>query len=569
MTESGSFAEMPVLRRLAKAQTGIGGLDEVTDGGLPRARTTLLCGGPGCGKTLMGMQFLVRGALEYGEPGVFVAFEESPVELAQNVASLGWDLADLEARKLLAVDHVQIAASEILETGSWDLEGLFIRLGLAIDAVGAKRVVLDTVESLFGALGDEAVLRAELRRLFRWLNDRGVTAIVTGERGDGTLTRHGLEEYVSDCVILLDHRVRDQVSTRRLRVVKYRGSHHGPDEYPFLIDRTGFSVLPLSAMSLSHGAGSERVSTGVEELDRMLDGGGYYRGSSVLISGTPGSGKTTLGARFLEAGCGRGERGLMFAFEESPAQIVRNMASVGIDLEQWLESGVLRIVAARPTAYGLESHLARSYQAIEDHDPVNAVIDPLSGLNGDPYEIKAMLSRLIDHLKSREITSVMTTLITSQSDEQSGLGISSVIDTWLDFSNLELEGERNRGINVLKSRGMPHSNQVREFLITSAGVDIRDVYASEGAVLMGSAREDREARDRAAVTARETDLDGKRRRLASRRAALDAQIAALAAQRDAEALELSSEIDTDEQIERQIGHDRDARAAARGPSLSA
>ena len=564
MTESGSLAEVPVPLRLAKARTGIAGLDEVTDGGLPSGRTTLVCGGPGCGKTLMGMQFLVRGALEYGEPGVFVAFEESPAELAQNVGSLGWDLADLEARRLLAVDHVQISASDVIETGAWDLEGLFIRVGLAIDSVGAKRVVLDTVESLFGPLGNEIVLRAELRRLFRWLNDRGVTAIVTGERGDGTLTRHGLEEYVSDCVILLDHRVRDQVSTRRLRVVKYRGSHHGPDEYPFLIDRTGFSVLPVSSMGLSHGASAERVSTGVGELDRMLDGGGYYRGSSALISGTPGSGKTTLGARFLEAGCERGERGLMLAFEESPAQIVRNMASVGIDLGRWLEGGALRIVAARPDAYGLETHLARSYRAIEDHDPVNVVIDPLSGLNGEAYEIKATLSRLIDHLKSREITSVMTTLVTSQADKQSGLGISSVIDTWLDVSNLELEGERNRGINILKSRGMPHSNQVREFLITGAGVDIRDVYASEGAVLMGSAREDREARDRAAATARAADLGGKRRRLAYRRAALDAQIAALAAQRDAETLELSSEIDSGELAERQIELDRGVRAAARG-----
>jgi circadian clock protein KaiC len=547
-----------------KAPTGIAGLDEVTDGGLPRSRTTLVCGGPGCGKTLMGVQFLVRGALDFGEPGVLVAFEESATELAQNVVSLGWDLADLQARELLAIDHVRISDGEILETGAWDLEGLFIRLGAAIDSVGAKRVVLDTVESLFGALENEALLRAELRRLFRWLNDRGVTGLVTGERGDGTLTRHGLEEYVSDCVILLDHRVHDQISTRRLRVVKYRGSHHGPDEYPFLIDRTGFSVLPVSSMGLAHGAASERVSSGVGELDRMLEGGGYYRGSSVLISGTPGSGKTTLGARFLEAGCERGERGLLFAFEESPAQIVRNMRSVGIDLQRWLDEERLRIVSTRPAASGLEAHLVRSFQAIEDLAPANIVIDPLSGLVGETYEIQAMLGRLIDYLKTRGITSVMTTMVSGAFEDQTGLGISSVIDSWVDLANLEIDGERNRGINILKSRGMGHSNQVREFVIAGGGVEIRDVYVGEGVVLMGSAREARQARDRAAASDREEEMEAKRRQLSYRRAALDAQIAALQAQREAESLELSSEIEFGARVELQIEHDREARAAARG-----
>ena len=564
VSDFGSLPDAVVPPGLLKVPTGIAGLDEVTDGGLPRSRTTLLCGGPGCGKTLMGVQFLVRGALDFAEPGVFIAFEESAVELAQNVASLGWDLADLQARELLAIDQIRITDGEILETGDWDLEGLLIRLGLAIDSVGAERVVVDTVESLFGPLGDEVLLRAELRRLFRWLNDRGVTAIVTGERGEGTLTRHGLEEYVSDCVILLDHRVHDQISTRRLRVVKYRGSHHGPDEYPFLIDRTGFSVLPLSSMGLAHGASSERVSSGVGELDRMLEGGGYYRGSSVLISGTPGSGKTTLGARFLEAGCERGERGLLLAFEESRAQIVRNMRSVGIDLQHWLEEGRLRIISTRPTAFGLETHLARSYQAIEDFAARNVVVDPLSGLVGEGYEIKAMLGRLIDHLKARGITSVMTTMVRGAFDEQSGLGISSVIDTWVDLSNVEIDGERNRGINILKSRGMGHSNQVREFLLTSEGVEIRDVYVSEGVALMGSAREAREARDRAAATAREQELQAQRRRLSHRRSALDAQIEALQAQREAESLELSAEIEIGERVDLEIERDRDADAAARG-----
>lgn len=557
-----------VLDGLSKAPTGIPGLDEVTDGGLPRGRTTLLCGGPGCGKTLMALQFLVRGAVDGGEPGVFVAFEESPAELAQNVASLGWDLKDLQARGLLAIDHIRISEGEIVETGAWDLEGLFIRLGAAIESVGANRVVLDTVEALFGPLGDELTLRSELRRLFRWLNDRGVTAIVTGERGEGTLTRHGLEEYVSDCVVLLDHRVHDQISTRRLRVVKYRGSHHGPDEYPFLIDRKGFSVLPVSAMGLDHDASSDRVSTGVGELDRMLDGG-VYRGSSVLLSGTPGSGKTTLGARFLEAGCERGERGMLFAFEESPAQIARNMRSVAIDVRRWVDAEMLRIVSARPAAYGLETHLARLYRAVEEFEPANVVIDPLSALTGEEFQLKAMLSRLIDHFKARQITAVMTTLIRGEFDDRAGLGISSVIDTWVDVGNLEIDGERNRGIGVLKSRGMAHSSQVREFQITSQGLYVRNVYAGERGVLMGSARRSQEARDRAQAISRGEELEAKRQQLKSRRSMLEAQIAALHDQLKAETQMLSSEIDAGERLERQLEQDRQTIISARSGTTSA
>lgn len=517
----------------------------------------------------MSLQFLVRGALDDGEPGVFVAFEESPAELASNVASLGWDLLDLQGRGLLAIDHVRIAQSEIYETGEWDLDGLFIRLGSAIDSVGAKRVVLDTVETLFGAVGSDAILRRELRRLFRWLNDRGLTAIVTGERGERTLTRQGLEEYVSDCVIVLDHRVRDQISTRRLRVVKYRGSHHGPDEYPFLIDRAGFSVLPASSMGLDHAASRERISTGVSQLDAMFDGGGVYRGSSVLLSGTPGSGKTTLGARFLEASCERGERGLLFAFEESPAQIVRNMSSVAIDLQRQLDQGLLRIVSARPAAYGLETHLARVGQAVDQFKPANVVLDPLSALGGEDYELESVLSRLIDEFKSRLITAVMTTLIRGSFDEQAGLGVSSVIDTWIDVSNIELDGERNRGINVLKSRGMGHSNQVREFLITNGGVQIRDVYTGERGVLMGSARRAQEARDNADATLDRVNLQAQRLRLEQRRSAVEAQIAALRAQLEADTIELSSEIQANERRERQLEQDRAALAAARRALASA
>ncbi|HET9718603.1 MAG TPA: circadian clock protein KaiC [Solirubrobacteraceae bacterium] len=551
----------PARHALSKSPTGIHGLDEITQGGLPRGRTTLVCGGPGCGKTLLAMQFLVRGAVDFDEPGVFIAFEESTHELKENVASLGWDLADLEERGLVAVDHVRLEAGEIQETGPWDLDGLFIRLGAALEAVGARRIVLDTIETLFGSLGDEARLRSELRRLFRWLNDRGVTAIVTGERGAGTLTRHGLEEYVSDCVVVLEHKTHKQISTRTLRVLKYRGSLHGPDEYPFLIDDTGLSVFPASSMGLSYATTAARVSSGVSELDRML-GDGLYRGSTVLVSGTAGSGKTSLAARFLEAGCQRGERGVLFAFEESPDQIIRNMRSVGIDLEPWVAAGQLRIDAVRPAAYGLETHLARMHRVIEEFQPTLAVLDPVSGLDGEAFELKSVISRKIDDMKGRGITAMMTTLAQS-ADDGSGLGVSSLIDTWIDLSNIELDGERNRGVNILKSRGMAHSNQVREFQLTDNGIYIRDVYAGDHGVLMGSARRAQEARDRAEKIGQEVAADAKRRLLATRRSALEAQIAAIRDQLESETLELQAQIEAGERRERQLEADRASVAVGR------
>ena len=554
--------------KLRKAASGIAGLDEITGGGLPRGRTTLVCGGPGCGKTLLGAQFLVRGVLDHGEPGALVTFEETAEDLARNMHSLGWELDELTSRGLLAIDHVRVSEESIVETGAWDLDGLFIRLGAAVDSVGAKRVVLDTIESLFGPLGSEVLLRAELRKLFRWLNDRGLTAIVTGERGDRTLTRHGLEEYVSDCVIVLDQRVHQQVATRRLRVVKYRGSVHGPDEYPFLIDHAGLTVLPASSMALRYEAPDERVSVGVAEIDAMFEGGGVYRASTVLLSGTPGAGKTTVGARFLEAGCERGERGALFSFEESPAQIVRNMRSVGIDLQRWIDEGLLEIVATRPTAYGLETHLARIHQAIDRERPSLVVIDPLSALGGEDYEVNAAVARLTDLLKRHGITALLTTLVDRPQETQTGLGISSLIDTWLMLSNLEAGGERNRGITVLKSRGMGHSNQVREFLLTDEGIDVCDVYLPGGEVLMGSARVEREARDRAERLARDVDLEARRRRLTYRRSALDAQIAALEAQREAETLDLSMGIDADYDALEQRGRERSrVGAMRRNPGL--
>ena len=503
-------------RRLPKAPTGIGGLDEITSGGLPRGRPTLVCGSAGCGKTLLAMEFLVRGATEFGEPGVFVAFEETPEELSENVRSLGFDLDTLVERKQLLVDHVRVERSEIEETGEYDLEGLFIRLGHAIDSIGAKRVVLDTLEVLFGGLSNVSILRSELRRLFRWLKDKGVTAIITGERGDGTLTRHGLEEYVSDCVIVLDHRVNDQLSTRRIRIVKYRGTTHGTNEYPFLIDEDGISVLPITSLGLRHEASAERISTGVPRLDAMLGGMGVYRGSSVLISGTAGTGKTSLAAHFIDAACRRGERCLYLSFEESPSQMMRNMRSIGLDLAPLVKKGVLRFHATRPSEYGLEMHLATLHKLVKEFQPRVVVVDPITTfLNnaGTSREAEGMLTRLIDFLKSQQITGVFTSLTRGgNAIEASQTSVSSLIDTWLLVRDIEVAGERNRGLYVLKSRGMAHSNQIREFVLTDRGIDLLDVRVGPEGVLIGSRRLAQEAREHAATAKRQQDAVSARSR---------------------------------------------------------
>ena len=456
---------------LPKAPTGIAGLDEVTFGGLPRGRPTLVCGGAGSGKTLFAIEFLLRGALEFDEPGVFMAFEETEQDLAQNVSSLGFDLEDLIAQKKLAIDHVHIERSEIDETGEYDLEGLFVRLGAAIDEVGAKRVVLDTLESLFSGFSNPALLRAELRRLFRWLKDRGVTAVITGERGEGTFTRQGLEEYVSDCVILLDHRVMDQISTRRLRVVKYRGTSHGTNEYPFLIDEQGISVLPLTSLGLDHPASKERISAGVPGLDAMLGGKGYFRGSSIMISGTAGTGKSSLAAHFADATCRRGERCLLLAFEESPAQILRNMGSIGLDLQRWIDQGLLRIESSRPMLFGLEMHLVHIHKRVKEFEPRVVILDPISNFtaSGSVAQAEAMLVRLIDFLKTREVTAMLVNL-TADVGEAKGSGISSLIDTWVLLHDIQVGAEHRRVLHVLKSRGMQHSNQVRQFQLASNGI---------------------------------------------------------------------------------------------------
>jgi circadian clock protein KaiC len=475
---------------LAKTLTGIRGLDEITRGGLPRGRPTLVCGGPGSGKTLLALTFLVNGAVHYDEPGVLMTFEENAEEMASDVASLGFDLLELIKAQKLAVDYVRVERGEIEETGDYDLEGLFVRLGYAIRTVGAKRVVLDTIESLFAGLKNDAVLRSELRRLFRWLRDQGVTALITGERGEGLLTRQGLEEYVSDAVILLDHRVYDQVSTRRLRVVKYRGSHHGTNEYPFLINAEGISVLPVSSLALQHEAPLERVSSGVARLDKMLSGKGYYRGSTILVSGTAGTGKTSLSAHFLDAACRRGERCLCFLFEESPQQLLRNMRSIGIDLEPWVTAGLLQFHADRPSRYGLETHLVAMHQAVADFKPAVTVIDPVTNLMtvGTHADVEAMLTRMIDYLKTENITAMLTSLTPGQTDiERTETTISSLMDTWVVLGNDDVDGVRRRGLYVLKSRGMAHANELREFALTDRGFNLLDA-ASAPRKALGNAR---------------------------------------------------------------------------------
>jgi circadian clock protein KaiC len=515
---------------LPKTPTGIGGLDEITEGGIPKGRPTLICGGTGCGKTLLSMEFLVRGAVEYGEPGVFMAFEETAEELTQNVRSLGFDLDQLIRRKKLAVDFVRVERSEIDETGEYDLEGLFVRLGHAISKIGAKRVVLDTIESLFSGLSDTAILRAELRRLFRWLKDKGVTAIVTGERGEAQLTRQGMEEYVSDCVILLDNRVVDQVTTRHLRIVKYRGTTHGTNEYPFLIDEDGISVLPITSLGLNHEAHNEHVPSGIPRLDTMLGGKGYYRASSVLVTGTAGTGKTSVAAHFARAACERGEKCLYFSFEESPAQLKRNMRSIGVDLEPWERKGLLRFHSMRSTLHGLETHLVKFHHLIREYEPRTLVFDPIDNLlhAGSKQDATSMVIRLIDFLKLQGITALMTNLTSGGlSKEETGMDISSLIDTWLFLRDIETDGERNRVIYILKSRGMAHSNQIREFLISDKGIDLQDVYLGAGGVLTGSARQSQEAREKAARLVRGQELEIKRRAAARRREALEANIAAM------------------------------------------
>ncbi len=515
---------------LPKCRTGIRGLDEITGGGLPTGRPTLVCGGAGCGKTLLGMEFIVRGIREFNEPGVFMAFEETEKELSANVASLGYDLDELQKKNKLVLDHVHVERSEIEETGEYDLEGLFVRLGAAVDKVGAKRVVLDSLEALFAGLPNEAILRAELRRLFRWLKEKGLTAVITAEQGRNTLTRHGLEEYVSDCVIFLDHRVINQVATRRLRIVKYRGSAHGTSEYPTMIDETGLSILPISSLTLDYPVSMARVSTGIKRLDAMMDGKGYYEGSSILVSGTAGSGKSSIAAAFANGICAKGGRCLYFSFEEAPDQIIRNMKSIGLDLARHVKKGLLKFQSVRSTLYGLEQHLVTIHKLVNEFKPTALVMDPVTNLTtiGDDAEIKAMLSRVIDYLKNERITALFTSLTQGgNAYEQTDVGISSLMDTWLLLQMVQSACERNRILYVLKSRGMAHSNQMREFMLSGEGITLLDVYSGPGVVYTGTARMNQEAQDKAQAVLLADEATRKGRQIEQEMAATRAQIAAL------------------------------------------
>jgi circadian clock protein KaiC len=530
---------------LPKSPTGITGLDEITNGGLPTGRPTLVAGSAGCGKTLLGLEFLVRGAQQFDEPGVFVAFEETAPELAVNVRSLGFNLEEMIAQRQLVIDHIHIERSEIEETGQYDLSGLFVRLGYAIDSIGAKRVVLDTIEVLFSGLSEAAILRAELRRLF------------TGERGEQGLTRYGIEEYVSDCVIQLDHRVVDQVSTRRLRIIKYRGTMHGTNEYPFLIDNDGISVLPITSLTLDHPASTERISSGIPRLDTMLEGHGFFRGSSILITGTAGVGKTSIAGSFVNAACARGERCLYFALEEAEQQITRNMRSIGLQLARWVQRDLLCFQATRPTLYGLEAHLAVIHKQVLDFAPQVVVIDPVTNLTavGNPQEVEAALMRFIDFLKSKGITGMFTSLTDDPlRPEQSSVGISSLMDTWILLRNVEMNGERNRGLYILKSRGMAHSNQIREFLLTDTGVQLADVYLGGDGMLLGTARIAQEIKEQNATLERQREIERRHRELERKRSLMETQIAALQAafeeeQEDLQRLLRQEQLREDQQID--------------------
>ena len=551
---------------LKKALTGITGFDEITKGGVPQGRPTLVCGAAGCGKSLFATEFLIRGATQFNEPGVLMTFEETANDIEKNVASLGFNVADLIAKKKLVIDHVRVERSEIEENGEYDLDGIFIRLAHAIESVGAKRVVLDTIETLFSGLTNQAILRSELRRLFGWLKERGMTTIITGERGEGQLTRQGLEEYVSDCVVLLDHRVYGQISTRRLRVVKYRGSTHGTNEYPFLIDEEGFSVLPITANAMDYQVSNERIPSGVSELDAMLDGKGFFRGSTILLTGTAGTGKSSLSAHLANATCERGERCLYFSFEESPRQILRNMKSINLHLERHVKKGLLKFHSSRPTLQGLEMHLVQMHKMIEQFKPAVVIVDPVSNLqsSGTLNDSTNMLIRLIDFLRIKNITGFLVSLTTaSKALEATDEGLSSIVDAWLLLRDVEMGGERNRLMYVLKARGMAHSNQVCEFLITSRGIKLAPAYLGAGTVLTGSARLSQEARERAEQEAGAEEVRRKQLSLEHRRKAIEAQVESLRAEFRSEEEEFDRIAANDRLKRTEVENDRRKMAASR------
>jgi circadian clock protein KaiC len=566
-------AKQPSSQTLRKSLTGIQGLDEITGGGLPTGRPTLVSGGPGSGKTMFGLEFLVRGATQYSEPGVFMSFEETIPDLTTNAASLGFDLGRLVAEKKLFLDHVHISRSDIEETGEYDLDGLFIRIADAVERVGAKRIVLDTIEALFGELPNPGILRAEIRRLFEWLKQKGLTTVITAERDrPEKLTRHGIEEFVSDCVILLDHRILEEISTRRLRIVKYRGSTHGTNEYPFLIDEHGISVLPISSLGLNHPAPTVRISTGIARLDGMMGGKGFYRGSSILLSGTSGAGKTSVAAHFVDAACRRGERCLYFAFEESPLQIVRNMRSIGIDLEPWVRKDLLLFQAARPTYGGIEQHLLVTHKCVSSFKPTIVVVDPITNLLmvSTQHEMRSMLTRMVDFLKTQQITAIFTSLTAGSGTLEAGESdVSSLMDSWLLLRTIEIGGERNRALYVLKSRGMDHSNQIREFRLTNDGLRLLDVYLGPEGVLTGAARVSQEGREKAAGTSRRQQLASRGRELERKRRIFEARTLMLQAEFGVEEEVLQRSISESKLRDEELLQDRKQMVRSREADTSA
>jgi circadian clock protein KaiC len=558
---------------LRKSLTGIQGLDEVTGGGVPAGRPTLVSGGAGAGKTMFALEFLVRGATQYGEPGVFISFEETIPDLTTNAASLGFDLDRLVADKKLFLDHVHVSRSETTESGEYDLDGLFIRIADAVQKVGAKRVVLDTIETLFSELHNPGILRAEIRRLFGWLKARELTTVITAERDrPDRMTRHGIEEFVSDCVIVLDHRIHDEISTRRLRIVKYRGSTHGTNEYPFLIDESGISVLPISSLGLDHPAPGTRISTGIDRLDGMLGGQGFFRGSSILLSGTSGAGKTSVAAHFVDAACRRGERCLYFAFEESPRQIVRNMRSIGIDLEPWVRKGLLQFQAARPTYGGIEQHLLVTHKCVTGFQPSVVVVDPITNLLAVSTlgEVRSMLTRMVDFLKTAQITAIFTSLTAGSGTlEATEADVSSLMDTWVLLRTIEVGGELNRALYVLKSRGMAHSNQIREFLLTNDGLRLLDVYLGPEGVLTGAARVSQEGREKAAGTFRRQRQEAKERELERTQQIFEARLVTLRGQYELEKQAIQESIVESKLLDQELLQDRGQMVHSRVADASA
>ncbi len=552
---------------LPKCTTGIKGLDEITGGGIPKGRPTLICGNAGCGKTLIAMEFIANGAAYYNEPGLFIAFEETIEELKQNFFSLGFNLSELIKKKKIILDHIHIERSEIEETGEYDLEGLFIGIQNEIEEIGVKRIVLDTIEVLFAGLSNEAIIRAELRRLFKWLKDKGMTTIVTGERGEGKLTRFGIEEYVADCVITLENRVNERQAIRNLRVIKYRGSSHGTNEYPFLINNNGISVLPITSVGLGHEAASQCISSGIPRLDTLLNGKGYFRGSSILVAGTAGSGKTTIAAHFAEAACRRGERCIYFAFEESSSQIIRNMKSVGINFDPMIKKDVFKFQNNRPQLLGLEAHLLNMHSLVDEYQPSVIVVDPITAIAevGDKKEVRSMLMRLIDYFKYKKITAIYTSLAhAGDTLEKSEVDISSLMDTWIQLRELESGAERNRVMYILKSRGMAHSNQLREFQITSSGVNLIDVYlGTDGKLITGSSRIVQDEIDTAEKIKRGQEIDKKKRQLTVLKKEMESQNEMMRTKLEAEESELNKIIEEAELRESVFLNNRNKMAKKR------